>query len=562
MHPLLLRQLAQHFGSAGAAPAELSDFLKLVDQAYTKADEDRRLLQESLAERELAEEALRASERKFRSIFEESRDAIYISTPEGRLLDMNPAGVEFFGYDSKDELLTVDIASTLYARPEDRRRLLDELQQHGHVRDLELRVRTRGGAERVVIASATAEHDARGDIAAIRGILRDVTDKRLLQSQLLQAQRMEAMGRVAGGVAHDFNNLLTTILGYSDLLSSELSAADARQQELLEIKRAATRAADLTKQLLALSRRQVLTPRVLDLNAVISGMEQLLRRVAGPEVKLITDFEPSLEPVIADQGQLEQVILNMAVNARDAMPTGGRLLIRTRSVDVGRTGELRLPGLEAGRHVVLTISDTGVGIDAAIQERIFEPFFTTKESGTGTGLGLAAAYGIIHQSGGHIEVESRVGRGTAFHVYLPSASKAPEHASHSGQRRLSLRDERVLLVEDEPALRALITQFLEQEGYRVVACTDGFEALSRARSSSVDFDLLLTDLVMPGMSGLELAQELLDGRPGLKVLYMSGYAEQPEALSQPGDAKSESGFLQKPFATEVLADKVRELLEV
>jgi PAS domain S-box-containing protein len=390
---------------------------------------------------------------------------------------------------------------------------------------------------------------------------RDISDRHRLEQQLLQAQKMEAIGRLAGGVAHDFNNLLTVITGYSDLVLGRLAGGDPNRADIEEIRQAGKRAADLTRQLLAFSRRQVLSPKPVNLNKVMQDMEKLLRRVIGEDIELVIRLDDSLGLAVADPGQLEQVILNLAVNARDAMPEGGRLTLATENVDFDPEATIHEWGLARGPYVSLSVSDTGSGIDEAVLERIFEPFFTTKGPGRGTGLGLATVYGIVRQSGGQITVDSQPGAGTAFRILLPRTRQVADAASGLALSPAPPRgSETILLVEDEAAVRALLSRYLRQRGYTVYEAADGVEALEIAARRTKDvIHLLLTDVVMPRMGGVELAERLQAERPGVKVVFMSGYAG-----DQLGDADfppADAAFVQKPFSTERLSHLVREVLD-
>jgi signal transduction histidine kinase len=384
---------------------------------------------------------------------------------------------------------------------------------------------------------------------------------RISEEQLRQSQKMEAIGGLAAGVAHDFNNLLSVIIGHADLLLGDLNPADPMHESVDEIRGAAARAAELTKQLLAFSRQQVLQPRLTDLNKVMLGMEKMLKRLIGEDVELAMTGAPDLGLAMVDPGQIEQVILNLAVNARDAMPRGGQLTIETANVSFDDDYGAQHVGARPGRHVMLAISDTGVGMDAATQARIFEPFFTTKETGKGTGLGLATVFGIVQQSGGTIWTYSEVGRGTTFKVYLPVAKGTRREAAdrpppHEEPVR---RTETILLVEDEPAVRTLIRTVLQRQGYRVIDVSNGGEALLACEGRSERIDLLLTDVVMPRMSGPDLAKRLVTLRPTLKVLYMSGYTDR--AIVNHGVLEPGVAFLQKPIAPKVLLRKVSEALD-
>jgi CheY-like chemotaxis protein len=373
---------------------------------------------------------------------------------------------------------------------------------------------------------------------------------------------MEAVGQLAGGIAHDFNNLLMVINGYSDLLLSYLEAGDPLRQDLEQIQQAGERAATLTRQLLAFSRKQVLQPRVLSLNHIVTNVEMMLQRLIGEDVKLTTALAPTLAPVRADPGQIEQMIVNLAVNARDAMPHGGQLTIATANIDLDTNYARQNVGVKAGAYVLLRVSDTGTGMDASTQARIFEPFFTTKPQGKGTGLGLATVHGIVEQSGGHIAVASAVGRGTTFTIYLPQAAPALEELKpNCGRSKTSVTgSETILLVEDDPGVRVATRRFLEEYGYIVLEAAHGLDALHLCQQHQAPIDLVITDVVMPHMSGRELVDRLASIRPAMPVLYVSGYTD--SAIIRHGVSQATITLLQKPFTADSLASKVREMLDV
>lgn len=385
---------------------------------------------------------------------------------------------------------------------------------------------------------------------------------RQTEAQLRQSQKMEAVGRLAGGVAHDFNNLLTVIRGYSELLLTRLSATDPMRKDMEEVKKAADRASGLTRQLLAFSRRQFIAPKVIDLNALIANMDGMLRPLLGGDVvELCAELDPQVGAIKADPGQVEQVIMNLAVNSRDAMPNGGRLTIETRNVTIGKSSRREAMEMEAGPYVLLVIRDTGHGMSAETQSHLFEPFFTTKEKGKGTGLGLSTVYGIVKQSGGHIAVESQPGQGTTFRIYFPLVNQEAQGTTGTSAPANSARGrETILLVEDEPAVRGLVQETLRLQGYTVLEARHGIEALLTGARHVGPIHLLLTDVVMPQMSGPEVAEKLVVVRPGIKVLYMSGYPDHP-AFAQEGGIKRTTAFLPKPFTPNVLAQKVREVLD-
>jgi two-component system, cell cycle sensor histidine kinase and response regulator CckA len=432
--------------------------------------------------------------------------------------------------------------------------------------DCEHRVRLPSGRELIVRAAAQRELDAEGKVIRVRGIVQDITAERQLEDQRRQSQKLEAIGRLAGGVAHDFNNLLTVILGYSELalgqLESEVSAEQIPEvrQHVDAIREAGQRAAALTKQLLAFSRQQVLEPKVLDLNEIVSRMEAMLRRLIGEDIILTSVLAPQLSPVRVDPSQLEQVILNLAVNARDAMPAGGRLVLETGMVEVRETRKTLHGEVQPGHYVRLSVCDSGSGMSPEVQARIFEPFFTTKAPGQGTGLGLATVYGVVTQSDGWISVSSTVGSGTRLDVHLP-ATGAPAHsaAERSDSGRQLAGRETILLVEDEDAVRVLTRAALERWGYRVLEAEDGEAAGRLANDHPGQLDLLITDVVMPGINGRQLAEKLVTERPALKVLFVSGYTE--DAVVRHGIADRSTNFLQKPFNLSILGAKVREILD-
>lgn len=381
------------------------------------------------------------------------------------------------------------------------------------------------------------------------------------EAQLRQSQKMEAVGRLAGGVAHDFNNLLTVIRGYSELILSRLQPDDHTRREMEEVKKAADRAAGLTGQLLAFSRRQFVTAKVVDLNAIVMNMDGMLRRLLGEDIiELCADLEPQLGSIKADPGQLEQVIMNLAVNARDAMPTGGRLIIETRNVTITKGPRRETMMLEEGAYVLLALKDTGQGMSEEVQAHLFEPFFTTKEKGKGTGLGLSTVYGIVKQSGGSIGIESKPGRGTTCKIYFPKVDETAQGAQAArGVAGRAHGRETILVVEDDPAVRGLVHEALRLSGYDVLVARHGIEALLTGAKHMGPIHLLLTDVVMPQMSGPEVAEKLMVVRPDIKVLYMSGYPDHP-VFSQ-GGVKRATAFLQKPFTPNVLTQKVREVLD-
>jgi PAS domain S-box-containing protein len=508
-------------------------------------------------ERKRTEEQLHESERKYRLLFETNPEPMFVYDFETlQILAVNEAAIARYGYSEHEflELTLRDIRS-----PEDQARLEDELSRRppeGAVR-VGVRHRTRDGKQfEVDLVARPLEFTGR---RARLVLARDVTAQRHLEEQLRQSQKMEAVGQLAGGIAHDFNNLLTAILGSTQLLLHSTPPDDARREDIEEIRNAGLRAAELTRQLLAFSRRQVLAPKVLELNAVVVNMEKMLRRLLGEDVELATSLDHGTGAVSADPGQLEQVLLNLAVNARDAMPGGGRLDLATSRFTLDQEHIERRHRMAAGDYACLAVTDTGVGMDEATQAHLFEPFFTTKEVGKGTGLGLATVYGIVKQSGGYIWVYSEAGRGTTVKVYLPRVPGVAEAPAAPVVAAVRGGDETVLLVEDAAPVRVLARRSLEGRGYRVLDASDGPAALELSARHEGRIDVLVTDVVMPGMSGRELAERLAPERPSMKVLYTSGYTD--DTMVRQGVLTAGVAFLQKPFVPDTLARKVREVLD-
>ena len=510
---------------------------------------------EDVTEREVAEQELRRSEAEFRSLVERAPVGIYRATHSGRFLTVNPALIRMLGYQWAEELLKLDIGRDVYVDAAVRERVIREAPEH-----VEVRWKRRDGTEITVDLTSHGVPVPQGQEACYEGVVVDVTQQRSLESQFRQAQRLVAVGRLAGGVAHDFNNILTAITGYTDLLLDEFDAHDRRRLDLEEVRAAAQRAAALTRQLLAFSRKQVLQPKALDLNAVVRGIERMLRRLIGEDIALVFTPGAALGTVRADPGQVEQVILNLAVNSRDAMPAGGRLTIETANVELDAAYVREHAGTEPGPYVMLAVSDSGAGMDAQTRAHLFEPFFTTKELGKGTGLGLATVYGIVRQSGGHIGVYSEPGRGATFKIYLPRVDEPPEsEAPAADLQGVKGGRETVLLAEDDAPVREIVASALGQKGYRVLRAMDGQSAVEIARAQGAEIRLLITDIVMPGMTGRELAGIVARECPGIRVLFMSGYTD--DAVVRHGVLDQGTPYLQKPFTPGALARKVREVLD-
>lgn len=515
---------------------------------------------QDITERRTAEETVRRSERRLRTIIDTDPACVKLVSAQCELLEINRAGLEMTGADDVSQLIGRPVTDLVH--PEDRAAFLD---LHERVCDglpgaLEFRIIGLDGQERwvkshfVPFETFTETGEKR---AAVLGVTNDITGSRRLEEQLRQSQKMEAVGMLAGGIAHDFNNLLTAIGGYTEFVLDTLDERDTRREDLQEVAKAAQRAAALTRQLLAVSRRQILQPSVLDVNGMVADVQKLLHRTIPESIDLQLALGP-VDPVRADRGQLEQVLLNLAINAGDAMPQGGRLRLATATVDIDEAWAHRHSPMPAGRYVRLTVSDTGVGIPPETQARIFEPFFTTKARGKGTGLGLATVYGIVKQSEGFIWVESEVGRGTTFQVYLPAVREQVAAAVLIPRlEAISGGTQTILLAEDDGAVRRLARDVLAKQGYTVLDARDGDEALETARQYQGSIHLLIADVVMPGLSGRDLAERLAETRPAVRVLYTSGYTEN---LMKRAGFERGLALLAKPFLPADLLRAVNRIL--
>ncbi len=502
-------------------------------------------------------QALLRSEGLFRQVWDQSRDAMRLTDAAGTILLANDAYCRLVG---KPRAVVEGMNFTdLYAEREGAQVLARHRERFATraIEPLFTGQITLWDGRKVHLEMSNSFLDLPGRAPLLLTLIRDVSARVSLEAQLRQAQKMEAVGRLAGGVAHDFNNLLTVINGYGELLLNRLPPGDANRDLVWEMARAGDRAASLTRQLLAFGRKTMIEPRVLRLEEVVGDTEKLLRRVIGEDVDLVTHFDQARGKVKIDPGQLTQLLLNLAVNARDAMPTGGRLTVEVRNVDLDAGSGA---AAEAGPHVLLAVSDTGCGIPADVLPHIWDPFFTTKEPGKGSGLGLAVVHGVVQLAGGQVQVHSEVGAGTTFKVYLPRVEEAPSAGkSHHGTAALPRGTETVLLVEDEDAVRALGRHVLHACGYRVLEARDGEEALRVADRQTGGIHLLVTDVVMPRLGGRALAERLAREQPGLRVLFCSGYTD--DAVVRHGVLEAEVAFLQKPFTTAALARKVREVLD-
>ena len=507
-----------------------------------------------------AQESLRRSEINFRSLVTNAPYGICRCDFSGQILDVNPAWIATLGYSSSRELLGKHLAA-LYTDTREWFELADRLRSAVPFTGVIAEWARKDGTPIAVRVSGRSVYDARKQ-TSFELFAEDVTERRGLEQQLRQSQKMEAVGRLAGGIAHDFNNLLMVISGYTEFLLDRVGPDPALRGPAQEIASAAQRASSLTRQLLAFSRKQMLAPTVLDLNAIVTENLKMLTRVIGEDIELVMVPAASLGAIRADAGQIEQDIMNLAVHARDAMPSGGKLTIETSTVSLDEEYARFHAPLRPGSYVLLSISDTGLGMDSETQSHIFEPFFTTKGP-KGTGLGLSTVYGIVKQSGGYILLESEPGKGTTFKIYLPKVGETvemqPQAASPMENAVAAPGTETILLAEDEANLRYLARQFLEKQGYRVIEAADGAVAMEIAVAHEGMIHLLLTDVIMPGMNGRELAQRISEIRPNTKILYMSGYTE--NVIGHNGTLDAGVRLLQKPFTLQDLKNKVREVLD-
>jgi two-component system cell cycle sensor histidine kinase/response regulator CckA len=543
-------------------------FGALVVQTYSKdtryGERDKEIL--TFVARQLAsaveikhnEQALRRSEARYRSLVQSSVYGIYRSSLEGRFLDVNPALISMLGYSAAEEVLLLDPEKDIFANPEEHTRLIEEFRCTGRLDGIEVKWKRRDASAITVRISGRAVSSADEPADVLEAIAEDVTDRRALEDQFRQAQKMEAVGRLAGGVAHDFNNLLMVISGYAEVILAGLDFDHPLREKATAIQQASDRATTLTRQLLAFSRKQLLELKVVDVNAIVADMERLLRPLIGENVELVAKLAPKAGHVRADAGQLEQVLMNLVVNAKDAMPAGGRLSIQTRNLVLDESHRRGQTFIHPGNYVMLSVTDTGTGMDKETQSRIFEPFFTTKEKGKGTGLGLSTVYGIVKQSGGYVIVQSELGHGTSFHIYLPQVEGIIEKHAAPVAGATAGGTETILLVEDEESVRQLVRDTLEAKGYNVVDAENGEAGLAAAARHMGNIDLVITDVVMPGLGGREMVERLSVTRPEAKVLFLSGYTE--DAILSEGSIQSGTAFLQKPFTLQNLSRKVREVL--
>jgi PAS domain S-box-containing protein len=545
-------ELAVECIKEGATDYVLKDKLDRLPFAIRRALDEKRMR----GDRDQAERELHQLGQHYASIVRGAPYGIYRANQDGRIIMANPALVSILGYASEAELLRLNITLDVFADRQDRGRMLSQVNEPSVFKDAEITWRRKDGRPIIVrVAGRRLEAEA-GAPAVYEVFVQDITEHRVLEQQFQQAQKMEAIGRLAGGVAHDFNNLLMIIRGCAELLEHHKNQPEKFSGYLKQINDATSIAASVVQQLLMFSRKQVPERRALDFNSALRDLRKMLPRLLGEDIQIIFNPGQSLERATADRAQIEQIILNLAVNARDAMPNGGKLTIETANIHL-EVPQVERRGVElpAGRYVVLAISDTGSGMDAEIQAHIFEPFFTTKERGKGTGLGLATVYGIVKESGGFISVDSATGKGSTFKIYFPCAQVSEEVP----QPALPVSpapggSETILLVEDEEALREITCEYLQSRGYRVLTASSGMHALEICRTHEEPIDILLTDIIMPGIRGPELVKAALDMRPQMRIIYVSGYADRG---IEDGSLERDAVFLRKPYSLAELGHKIR-----
>jgi PAS domain S-box-containing protein len=515
---------------------------------------------EDITERKRSEEALRESEEKYRTLFEESKDVVFMSSADGKILDINSAGVELYGYASKEELLKIDVLKYSYRNPEDRERFKLEMDRNGFVRDFEVEVKKKNGDILTVLTTASAVLDDKGEVVAYRGIVRDITERKSLQQQLAQAQKMEAVGELTGGIAHDFRNILTIIQANAHILMKKIRRDDDLTTSVGLILKSSDKAANLIKGLLAFSRKQPVSLNPVNMNKIMTEVEPLLSMLTKEGIEFKISAGKENLTVMADKGQLEQVLVNLATNARDVMPNGGALTISLDSMELDYEFERLHPYFEPGRYCRITVQDTGTGMDAETKNKIFEPFFSTKGIGKGTGLGLSIVHGIIEQHNGHITVDSEVGKGTTFKLFLPLVVEEEEEEEEEVQQQIPLTGtETILLAEDDSDVREVTKLMIEEYGYKVIEAVDGADAIDKFKEFKDDIQLLVLDGIMPKKSGKEAFLSIRKINPEIKALFLSGYSY--DIVDKDDNLADGTSYTLKPVSGVELSMKIRKLLD-
>lgn len=539
----------------------------LIDTPFRNSDGSISKLEifRDITEQKKAEEELKKSEYKYRRIFEESKEIIFVSSVDGRFQDINPAGIQLFGYSSLDDIQKISIPLDLYKNPGDKNEYLEQMKKSGFVKDYELCLKKKDGTEAIIVETSTAIYDDNKNVVAYRGIMRDITEKKGLEKQLMQAQKMEAIGTLAGGVAHDFNNLLTVINGYSGLALIQLDENNPLYEKILSIQQAGKRAETLTRQLLAFSRKQIYEPEIVSINQVIRSMDKMLARLISEDIHIETILPDKLPDIKADKSQLEQILINLVVNARDALNAVKKLdFHKTITIEAGhalldKDYVSRHPGSQEGRYIFFAVSDNGIGMNEETRNRIFEPFFTTKGKYKGTGLGLSMTYGIVKQNKGSVYLYSEPGEGTMLKIYWPVTDEKLKDEKAIVEKRKIYGSETILFVEDDENVRAFATDALASLGYKVHSAANGRLALEAIEKEDLEFDIIVTDLVMPELSGKEFVEKVKGVVPDMKVLYTSGYTD--NHLVHDGLLDEDTNFIHKPYSGTSLASKVRTILD-
>ncbi|MEW6237709.1 MAG: response regulator [Candidatus Omnitrophota bacterium] len=536
-----------------------NELQKLNSRLEDKVKERTAALTEEIAERIRAEKALRESEQKYREFFEYDLTGDAIASADGRIMDCNPAFLQIFGFGSKEESLNTTMIK-LYPTPQSCEQFMQQLQKKKQILGVEKEMRRVDGKTIFTIENNIGLFNDKGEMIAVRSYIFDNTERKMLEEQYRQSQKMEAVGRLAGGIAHDFNNLAMAIKGYCDFALKEIPTENPAYQDIEEVKKAADRTASLTHQLLAFSRKQILQPQIVNLNELIAGIGKMLQRLIEENIELVILPDPDLDFIKADRVQVEQIIMNLSVNARDAMPKGGKLSIETANVFLDQSYAQTHYEVQAGPYVMIAVSDNGCGMDKETQSHIFEPFFTTKEQGKGTGLGLATVYGIVKQSKGHIWVYSELGKGTVFKIYFPRIGETEEiEVSEKIIPDTLQGTETILVAEDEEIVRSMVCRSLREYGYTILEAENGMKALEICEQNKDKIRLVLTDVIMPEMNGRELSDLIQTAYPQIKVIFMSGYTE--NAIVHQGMLDEGIIFLQKPFMPMNLLQKIRAALD-